>query len=158
MRVTRMTDYGVRFMIELAARPPGARLTAAALARTCTVSAAFTGKILQRLEKARLLVAHPGHDGGFELERAPAQISMLDIVTALDGPLCLNACLPGGAGCLREAWCPGHGVWADAQSAVAHVLASQRLDRLAAEAVHNRRRLGLPVPATAPRGGAIAHG
>jgi Rrf2 family protein len=153
-----MADYGVRFMIELATRPVGARLTAAELARACTVSVAFTGKILQRLANARLLIAHLGHDGGFELERAAAQISMLDIVTALAGPLCLNDCLPGGAGCVRKTWCPGHGVWADAQSAVAHVLASQRLDRLAAEAVHNRRRLNLPLAITAPRGAVPAHG
>jgi Rrf2 family protein len=146
MRVTRMADYGVRFMIELAMRPAGARATASELARASGASSAFAGKILQRLVSARLLVSHTGHDGGFELERAAAQITMLDIVSALEGPLCLNECLPGGAGCSRKQWCPGHGVWANAQGAVAHVLSSERLDRLAAEAVRNRMRLNLPVP------------
>ena len=73
---------------------------------------------------------------------------MLEIVEALDGSLCLSRCLQGG-GCERKAWCPAHGVWANAQRAVAHVLASERLDRLAAEAVHNRSRVMLAAPVRA---------
>jgi Rrf2 family protein len=141
MQITRMADYGVRLMIELAMRPAGMRSTASELARASGASVAFAGKILQRLVGARLLVSHPGRDGGFVLERPPSEISMLDVVSALEGPLCVNECLPGGGGCARMTWCPAHDVWANAQGALAHVLASERLDRLAAEAVHNRARL-----------------
>ena len=148
MHVTRMADYGVRLMIELAMRPAGARATASELARASGASFAFAGKILQRLVKARLLTSRAGHDGGFELERPAADISMLEIVTALEGTLCMNDCLPGGAGCSRQPWCPAHDVWANAQGAVAHVLASERLDRLAAAAVYNRARLKAVVPTT----------
>src|SRR4051794_27050797 len=148
MHVTRMADYGVRLMIELAMRPTGARATASELARASGASFAFAGKILQRLVNARLLTSHAGHGGGFELERPAAEIAMLDIVTALEGALCMNDCLPGGAGCSRQPWCPAHGVWANAQGAVAHVLASERLDRLAAVAVYNRARLTAVVPMT----------
>ena len=56
---------------------------------------------------------------------------MLDIVTALEGPLCLNACLPGGAGCDESETCAARDVWARAQSALASVLASETLERLA---------------------------
>jgi Rrf2 family protein len=153
MHVTRMADYGTRFMIELAMRPPGARATGFDLARACGASGAFSAKILRRLVSAGLLVSHAGHDGGFELERPPAQISLLDIVVALEGPLCLNDCLPDGRGCARKAWCPGHGVWAEAQGAVAHVLANERLDRLAAVGVRNRLELAASA-AAAPAGGA----
>ncbi len=153
MHVTRMADYGVRFMIELAMRPPGARATTTALARAADTSVPFAGKILQRLASERLLISHVGRDGGFELERSAARISMLDIVTALDGPLCMNDCLPGGAGCTRKAWCPGHDVWATAQGAVAHVLASERLDRLAAAAIYKRSRLPVGVDDGPPGAG-----
>jgi Rrf2 family protein len=159
MRVTRLADYGVRLMIELAIRPPGARATAAELSRASGASIAFTGKILQRLVSARLLVSRAGHDGGFALERSAADVSMLDIVAALEGSLCMNDCLPGGAGCSRKAWCPAHDVWANAQAVVAHALASERLDRLAAEAVYNRARLNAAVPMTltpAPKASASA--
>ena len=151
MHVTKMADYGVRIMIELASRTPGTRSTAADLSQATGASSAFAGKILQRLVGARLLVSRAGRDGGFELERAPAEISMLDIVTALEGPLCMNDCLPGGPGCARKAWCPGHDVWTNAQAALAGVLARERLDRLAATAAFNKARLSavmhVPTPA-----------
>jgi Rrf2 family protein len=148
VHVTRLVDYGVRFMIELATRVPGARATAADLAEASGASSAFAAKILQRLVGARLLVSRAGRDGGFELERPASEISLLQIVVALDGPLCLNDCLPGGAGCPRQQWCPAHDVWSNAQAAIASVLASERLDRLAATAVYNRARLHLNTAAT----------
>lgn len=132
MQITRTADYGVRVMTRLASAPPGTRMTVADLARDSNASVAFTGKILQRLAGARLVVSHRGFEGGFELARAAETISLLDIVSALDGPLCLNECLPGGSGCDRSPWCGAHGVWANAQAALAAVLGAQSLDRLAA--------------------------
>src|SRR4029079_6975272 len=90
-------------------------------------------KILQRLVAARLLVSRRGFDGGFELARAPRDISILDIVVALEGPLCLNACLEGGAGCCESAACAARGVWACAQAALQRELAGATLEQLAAQ-------------------------
>ena len=141
MQITRTADYGVRVMTHLAMRAHGARLTVGELAHESNASAAFIGKILQRLVGARLVVSHRGYEGGFELARVASSISMLDIVSALEGPLCLNACLPGGAGCDRQAWCGAHDVWANAQSALANVLAAESLEGLAATATRNWARL-----------------
>ena len=148
MQITRTADYGVRVMTHLAMRPHGARLTVEELADESDASAAFVGKILQRLVGARLVVSHRGYAGGFELARVASSISMLDIVSALEGPLCLNACLPGGASCDRKAWCGAHGVWANAQSALASVLALESLERLAGTATRNCARL--PAAAQVP--------
>ena len=131
MRITRTADYGVRVMSRLAAAPLGTRMTVAELAHDSQSTVAFTGKILQRLVGARLVVSHRGFEGGFELARAADQITLLDIVQALDGKLCLNDCMPDGAGCDRATTCPAHGVWKRAQDALAAVLGSQSLDRLA---------------------------
>lgn len=132
MQITRTADYGVRIMTQLATRPAGTRLTVAELAQDGNASVAFTGKILQRLASARLVVSHRGFEGGFELARPAGTITLLEIVTALDGPLRLNECLPGGSGCPRETWCSARDVWAKAQAALAEVLAAQSLDGLAA--------------------------
>ena len=144
MQITRTADVGVRVMMHLAMQP-GTRLTVAELADQSDASVPFTGRILQRLVAARLLASHRGYVGGFELARTADSISLLDIVAALEGPLCLNACLPGGAGCGRNAWCPAHNVWANVQKVLAGALASESLDRLAAAATSNRARLGLSV-------------
>jgi Rrf2 family protein len=138
MQITRTADYGVRVMTHLAMLPPGTRMTVARLAHEGDASVAFTGKILQRLVGARLVVSHRGYEGGFELGRPSNTISLLDIVTALEGPLCLNQCLPGGPGCDRAVWCGAQDVWANAQAALAAVLAAESLERLAATATGKR--------------------
>jgi Rrf2 family protein len=132
MQITRTADYGVRVMTRLAAAAPGTRVTAADLARGSGASVAYTGKILQRLAAARLVVSRRGYEGGFELARSADAISLLDIVSALDGPLCLNDCLPGGIGCEQQATCGAQSVWARAQDALAAVLRSEPLARLVA--------------------------
>jgi Rrf2 family protein len=132
MQITRATNYAVRALTHLAMLPPATRLTAEELASEHHASSARAAKILQRLVSARLLVSRRGFDGGFELARAPRDISILDIVTALEGPLCLNACLDGGSGCAESAFCNERDVWARAQAALTQQLAGATLEQLAA--------------------------
>jgi len=132
MRITRTADYGVRVMTRLAAAPPGSRMTVAELAQESQSTVAFTGKILQRLVGARLVVSHRGFEGGFELARPADSITLLDIVTALDGKLCINECMPEGAGCDRAPTCAAHRVWLKAQEALAQVLGAESLAQMAA--------------------------
>lgn len=132
MRITRTADYGVRVMTRLASAAPGTRMTVAELAHDSQSTVAFTGKILQRLVGARLVVSHRGFEGGFELARPSDTITLLDIVTALDGKLCINECMPDGAGCDRAPSCSAYRVWLKAQEALAQVLGAESLDRLAA--------------------------
>ena len=87
-------------------------------------------KILQRLASAHLVISHRGKEGGFALARPGAGISLLDIVTAMDGPLCLNLCLLSGDSCDRRPWCAAHLVWAEVQRNMAATLAAASLDRL----------------------------
>ena len=148
MQITRTADYGVRVLTHLAMLPPGSRLTAAELASESRASVTFVAKILQRLVASRLVVSHRGFEGGFELGRDPRTVSVLDIITALDGPLCLNECLPGGPGCAGAASCAAYDVWARAQTALASVLSAETLDRLAASA-QLRRRAPVPAPGIA---------
>ncbi|HYM26231.1 MAG TPA: Rrf2 family transcriptional regulator [Vicinamibacterales bacterium] len=132
MQITRTADYGVRMMIALATHA-GDRLTVAELARESGASQAFAGKVLQRLANAHLVASRRGYEGGFVLARPAGAISLLEIVNALDGPLCVNVCVPGGTGCDRSESCGAVSVWARAQSALAGVLDAQKLDGLVPE-------------------------
>lgn len=134
MQITRTTDYGIRVLTHLAMLPPGTRLTAAELAVQSHAPGSFAAKILQRLVGSRLVVSRRGFDGGFELARAPRDISVLDIVTAVEGPLCLHSCLRGGSGCDEGNACAARGMWARAQAALACELAGTTLEDLAAPA------------------------
>jgi Rrf2 family protein len=133
-------------MTHLAMVPVGTRMTVADLGEESNASVAFIGKILQRLVGARLVVSHRGYEGGFELARPANAITMLDIVTALEGPLCLNECLPGGGGCERSVWCGAHDVWVKAQAALANVLSGVTLEELATTATVKRARVDAGAP------------
>ena len=149
MQITRTADYGVRVMTHLALLPLGTRMTVSDLAQESGASMAFVGKILQRLVRARLVVSHRGYEGGFELAREASTISLLDIVSALEGPLCLNECLAGGPGCDRAAWCGAEEVWKEAQAALAAVLRQATLDTIAATTIKRARAAGIATEAIA---------
>ena len=132
MQLTRAADYAVRVMLHLATLPRGVRASRAQLAKAAEAPPSFVAKILQQLVGAHLVRSHAGRSGGFELALPPAQVSLLDVVTAMEGPVCLNHCLPPIKDCQRSSWCPAHPIWAEAQAALQRVLADASLDRLLA--------------------------
>lgn len=132
MQITRAADYAVRVMMHLAALPDGARANRTQLANTAGAPSSFVAKVLQRLVDSGLVRSRPGRRGGFELARPASQLSLLDIVVAIEGPLCLNWCLPPGEGCSRSGCCVTQPVWAKAQAELERVLSDASLARLAA--------------------------
>lgn len=146
MQLTRTADYGVRGMMYLASRAEGARASVAELAAAADVPPSLMSKILQRLAGAQLVLSHRGKDGGFELARPAADISLLDVMVAMEGPLCLNVCLLSGQACDRRPWCAAHLVWAEAQKNMAALLGAASLAELASVSAARRVALGAAVP------------
>ena len=109
----------------------GVRASVDDIAVATAVAPSVMSKILQRLASAHLVISHRGKGGGFALARPAAGISLLEVVTAVDGPLCLNVCLPSGNACDRRSWCAAHLVWAEVQRNMAATLAAATLDQLA---------------------------
>ena len=122
MQLTRAADYAVRVMIHLGGFPPGTRVSRPELSTAAECPEQFLCKVLQSLTRAGLVVSHRGNTGGFELEESRRNASILEVVEAIEGPIRLNLCLAGDHGCIRQGWCPAHGVWADAQRALTAVL------------------------------------
>jgi Rrf2 family protein len=143
MQITRMADYATRVLIHLAALPAGSRANRVTLAKLADVPMEFLGKVLQALTRARLICSHRGVNGGFELARASSDISMLDILEAIEGPVTLNTCLAHANACPRQWWCAAHEVWSEAQEALKKVLSAAKVDQLAARsmAAQDRRLL-----------------
>jgi Rrf2 family protein len=131
MQLTRAADYAVRVMIHLAGLPPGTRVHRATLAEATEVPGSFMSKVLQSLVRARLIASRRGVDGGFDLISSAEQISLLDVVEAIEGPIQLNFCLMAGDSCERHASCTAHVVWAEAQAAMTAVLKRVSMAELA---------------------------
>jgi Rrf2 family protein len=131
MQLTRAADYAVRVMIHLAAQPAHTRASRSDLAQAAECPEQFLSKVLQSLTRAGLVVSHRGNTGGFELPITRQQVTILDVVEAIEGPVRLNLCLTSDQACARQGWCPAHSVWAEAQTAMADVLQKATIRDLA---------------------------
>jgi Rrf2 family protein len=110
MRLSARSDYALRAVIELAASGSG-HVTADQLARTQSIPGKFLEAILTQLRRAGLVRSQRGPDGGFWLARPAAEISLADIIRAIDGQLLgvrgerpENVSYPGAAEPLQRVW------------------------------------------------------
>jgi Rrf2 family protein len=74
------------------------------------------------LVRQHLVLATAGPDGGYELARPPASITLLEVIEAAEGPLVRERCLLQGGPCDWEQVCPAHDVWSQAHEALGHQL------------------------------------
>ena len=139
MQLTRAADYAVRVMIHLAGLPAGTRVSRSELSAAAECPEQFLCKVLQNLTRAGLVVSHRGNTGGFELEELHRNASVLEVVEAVEGQIRLNICLANDHACNRQAWCPAHSVWQDAQNAMVSVLREATITQLAEKAAISRR-------------------
>lgn len=86
MHVSARVDYAVRALVELAAADP-ARVKVDELATAQDLPSRFLESIMGDLRRAGLVVSHRGPDGGYELGRPAAEVSVADVMRVLDGPL-----------------------------------------------------------------------
>jgi FeS assembly SUF system regulator len=109
-RITRLTDYGVLLMSELAQTEERV-LNAAALAARAHLPAPSVSKILQLLLRDGLLTSVRGAGGGYRLTRPAAEISIRDIIVALEGPIALTECSLDHNQCEQQEYCNTRGNW-----------------------------------------------
>ncbi|MGB2675929.1 MAG: Rrf2 family transcriptional regulator [Candidatus Acidiferrum sp.] len=133
MQVTRATDYAVRIMVELASLPPGHKAQLNELIESTGVRGSFLSKVVQRLVHAGMVSSHRGTRGGFSMRVSGEEVTLLDVIEAIEGPTQMNLCLASGPSCERKPWCGVHPVWQKAQSAFVRELASVSIAHLAME-------------------------
>ena len=111
MRISAKADYAVRAALELAAAPEGVQVKAEKIAAAQSIPRKFLDTILQNLRQAGLVESRRGPEGGHHLARPAAQITIADVIRAVDGPLAGVSGRPpeavsyeGPAAALRETW------------------------------------------------------
>ncbi len=95
IRVTKLTDYGIVVMTRLAKSNKQLQTTAPDLSQDIGVPLPTVRKILKILTMEKLLVSTRGSNGGYRLARHPEQISLMDMVEALEGPVAMTECSSG---------------------------------------------------------------
>lgn len=110
LRLSKLTDYGTVLMTALARRPDEQR-SAAELAADTHIAAPTVRKLLKRLTHAALVESSRGAHGGYRLARTPEDISVADVIAALEGPLGLTECSLHDGLCGIESDCSLRGNW-----------------------------------------------
>lgn len=106
MRLSHLADYAVVLMTAAARRPAGERLSATELSGETGVPLPTTQKLMGQLAASGLLISARGASGGFALARAPGEISLADIVEAVEGPIALTMCSDSNNHeCILDAHC-----------------------------------------------------
>lgn len=122
IRLSRLADYGVVLMTHIAGdaeRPCAAHAVAAAT----RIPEPTVSKVLKALSRHGLLESHRGVNGGYCLAREPAEISVTEIIAAVDGPIAMTDCLDvDGMACSLETFCPTRGNWLKINNAIRQAL------------------------------------
>ena len=105
LRLSKKSDYALMSVKHLAMRVDGASASAREIAEAYAIPLELLAKILQRLVRARLLVSVQGTRGGYRLGRPAAQISVADVIQAVDGPVTVTACSPDDHACGQYTTC-----------------------------------------------------
>jgi len=132
MRLTAKSEYGLLAMIDLACGAKEGPVSAREISERQAIPAKFLEQLLATLRKEGLISAVRGAHGGFVLERDASQITVLDVVQALEGPLASTVCEGDRAAvCGREGMCAAAGVWSRATDALREVFETTTLADLA---------------------------
>ncbi|MBM4143922.1 MAG: Rrf2 family transcriptional regulator [Lentisphaerae bacterium] len=124
MKVSSKGRYGVRFMMDLATHEKEGNVTLREISRRQAISEKYLWQVVNPLKKEGLIRAVAGPGGGFALARAPAAITLGDILGVLEGDSALVACTDEPAACPRSNACAAREVWKEVAQKLTGILAS----------------------------------
>ena len=130
LRITRLTDYATVLLAALAQTPERVQ-TAPALAERTRIAAPTVSKLLKQLQRSGLVNSTRGTHGGYQLARAPEEISAAAILDALEGPIALTECSSGEGVCCIENSCSVGRTWQRLNLAIRRSLSEISLAQLA---------------------------
>jgi Rrf2 family protein len=133
MQITRAGEYGVLGLMNLARRAPGEIAMIEEVSRTEKIPRSFLAKVFQHLVRAGLVRSARGAGGGFVLARKPSQITVLEIIEAIEGEIVFQRCKLEHPVCEHVGGCAVCGLFEQAQDGVKEVLARTTLSRLIRE-------------------------
>src|SRR5512145_2591021 len=108
LRLSKLADYGCQVMTYMARDE--AVHSASEVAAALDMASATVSKILKMLARQELVVSVLGAKGGYALARQPEEISVAEIICAMDGPISITECSSDSA-CTRESLCSTRGNW-----------------------------------------------
>ncbi len=127
MKLSSKTHYGLIACHILAKNYPENAVSASALEAHISVSGKYLEKIMRMLSKRKIVSANRGASGGYYLSRAPKEITIGEIVRALEDDMEIIECVKDGGKCKC---CPSSGVWKRLYTGINDLLDSMTLEQM----------------------------
>ena len=138
--ITRTGEYGLRGLLFLAKQPTNRLFLVSEVSKAQRIPETYLAKIFQRLSKTGLLKSTRGLNGGFNLGKPAKEITMKQVIEALEGPIVLKRSLLRQGECDEEESYPLHEVFEEAQEKFLEVLDRTTIEDLARQDIRNERR------------------
>ncbi len=129
--MNKLTDYGIVLLTHLARERTGPVHSARDLADASHLPAPTVNKLLKKLSQARLLTSQRGVNGGYTLAKDPSQISVAEVINALEGPIGMTECSSVAGLCSLEPTCPNRSGWRNISDAIRDTLQKLSLQDIA---------------------------
>jgi Rrf2 family protein len=148
MKLSTRGDYAVRALLELAEAEEGAVVPLSEIADRTSIPLKYLEQIMMRLRTARVVTARRGARGGYAFARRPSEVTVGEVVRAMDGPLAPSLCASRTAHapcpayrCPSEDECVMRGLWVEVRDAIADILDRTTFGDLA-ERARSQREAG----------------
>lgn len=149
LRLSKKADYALMAMKHLALRGDRGSSSAREIAEAYGIPIELMAKVLQRLVQRGLLASHQGTRGGYHLARLPGQMSVADVIQAIDGPVTVTACSTDDGQCDQFAKCNVRDPLWKVRERILSALGATTIAELAVDAP--------PAPAPGPLRAAVLH-
>jgi Rrf2 family protein len=141
MQLTRRGEYAIRAMYDLAIHEEDGTTYSKEIANRQQIPPKYIAQIILDLSRAGMVYTNRGAHGGVRLAKSAGEISLKDIVEAIEGPISLNICLLREGECEKEDDCPMHEIWVKVQGDMLKTLASTTLTVLKSSPDKKKRLL-----------------
>jgi Rrf2 family protein len=138
--VSTKSRYGLRTLIDLASRAQTAPVSLKDLSKDQSISKKYLENIFRMLLQGGIIRSVRGARGGYQLAVDPAQITLLEILNVIDGPVALLECIRNGGVCKKVKECPTRNLWKDLENHIVSYLKERTLKELIDQ--HQKNRSG----------------
>ena len=136
---SRQCEYALQAVLYMSAQPKGRFTNISEISERLDIPMPFLGKTLQLLVKGKILSSLKGPYGGFRLERDPNDITLFNVVDAIDGTLFMTSCVLGFPECSSKNPCPIHSEWGRLRDSIYNMLANKTIADLSKEITDSRQ-------------------
>ena len=128
MKISTKGRYGLRILIDLAMHDPGKPRMLKDIAQSQQISEKYISRLVIDLRRAKLVRSVRGVNGGFHLAKLPEEITLLEVLETMEGPISVLDCIKSPEKCQRQAMCPARGIWTQLNDGIRELTAKITLD------------------------------